>query len=91
MKQSFTSKEEKKAIEKITQSTKLHNLLPSLLAKHKRARKSVTSVTPRVSEVSQGLVSTPSKETKPAVNPAPEKQKRPSLEEGRTTAKRTSL
>ncbi|MFQ7323694.1 MAG: hypothetical protein ACLRPC_04705 [Streptococcus sp.] len=42
---------------------------------------------PRVPEVSQGLVPTPSKETKPAVNPAPEKQKRPSLEEGRTTAK----
>ena len=46
-----------------------------------------TPVTPRVPEVSQGLVPTPSKETKPAVNPAPEKQKRPSLEEGRTTAK----
>ena len=44
-------------------------------------------MTPRVPEVSQGLVPTPSKETKPAVNPAPEKQKRPSLEEGRTTAK----
>ena len=44
-------------------------------------------MTPRVPEVSQGLAPTPSKETHAAVTPAPEKQKRPSLEEGHTTAK----
>ena len=44
-------------------------------------------MTPRVPEVSQGLAPTPSKETHPAVTPAPEKAKLPSLEEGRMTAK----
>ena len=89
VKQSSTSKkEEKKTTSKTTQSTEVAQY-PSIASSETQASQEnpSTSVTPRVPEVSQGLVPTPSKETKPAVNPAPEKQKRPSLEEGRTTAK----
>lgn len=89
VKQSSTSKkEEKKTTSKTTQSTEVAQS-PSIASSETQASQEnpSTSVTPRVPEVSQGLVPTPSKETKPAVNPAPEKKKRPSLEEGRTTAK----
>ena len=89
VKQSSTSKkEEKKTASKTTQSTEVAQS-PSIASSETQASQEnpSTSVTPRVPEVSQGLVPTPSKETKPAVNPAPEKQKRPSLEEGRTTSK----
>ena len=73
VKQSSTSKkEEKKTASKTTQSTEVAQS-PAIASSETQA--------------SQGLVPTPSKETKPAVNSAPEKQKRPSLEEGRTTAK----
>lgn len=89
VKQSSTSKkEEKKTASKTTQSTEVAQS-PAIASSQTQASQEnpSTPVTPRVPEVSQGLVSTPSKETKPAVNPALEKQKRPSLEEGRTTAK----
>ena len=89
VKQSSTSKkEEKKATGKTTQSKQSAEVAktPAIASSETQASQE-TPVTPRVPEVSQGLVPTPSKETKPAVNPAPEKQKRPSLEEGRTTAK----
>lgn len=89
VKQSSTSKkEEKKTASKTTQSTEVAQS-PAIASSETQASQEnpSTPVTPRVSEVSQGLVPTPSKETKPAVNPAQEKQKRPSLEEGRTTAK----
>lgn len=89
VKQSSTSKkEEKKTASKTTQSTEVAQS-PAIASSETQASQEnpSTPVTPRVPEVSQGLVPTPSKKTKPAVNPAPEKQKRPSLEEGRTTAK----
>ena len=89
VKQSSTSKkEEKKTASKTTQSTEVAQS-PAIASSETQASQEnpSTPVTPRVSEVSQGLVPTPSKETKPAVNPAQEKQKRPSLEEGHTTAK----
>ena len=89
VKQSSTSKkEEKKTASKTTQSTEVAQS-PAIASSETQASQEnpSTPVTPRVSEVSQGLVPTPSKETKPAVSPALEKQKRPSLEEGRTTAK----
>lgn len=89
VKQSTTSKkEEKKTASKTTQSTEVAQS-PAIASSETQASQEnpSTPVTPRVPEVSQGLVPTPSKKTKPAVNPAPEKQKRPSLEEGRTTAK----
>lgn len=89
VKQSSTSKkEEKKTTSKTTQSTEVAQS-PANASRETQASQEnpSTSVIPRVPEVSQGLVPTPSKETKPAVNLAPEKQKRPSLEEGRTTAK----
>ena len=92
VKQSSTSKkEEKKTTSKTTQSQQSAEVVqsPAIASNETQASQEnpSTPVTPRVPEVSQGLVPTPSKETKPAVNPAPEKQKRPSLEEGRTTAK----
>lgn len=89
VKQSSTSKkEEKKTASKTTQSTEVAQS-PAIASSETQASQEnpLTPVTPRVPEASQGLVPTPSKETKPAVNPAPEKPKRPSLEEGRTTAK----
>lgn len=89
VKQSSTSKkEEKKTASKTTQSTEVAQS-PAIASSETQASQEnpSTPVTPRVPEASQGLAPTPSKETKPAVNPAPEKQKRPSLEEGRTTAK----
>lgn len=89
VKQSSTSKkEEKKTASKTTQSTEVAKS-PAIASSETQASQEnpSTPVTPRVPEVSQGLVPTPSKETKPAVNPAPEKPKLPSLEEGRTTAK----
>lgn len=89
VKQSSTSKkEEKKTASKTTQSQQSAEVAqtPAIASSETQASQE-TPVTPRVPEVSQGLVPTPSKETKPAVNPAPEKPKRPSLEEGRTSAK----
>ncbi|VED68016.1 MULTISPECIES: hypothetical protein [Streptococcus] len=89
VKQSSTSKkEEKKTTSKTTQSTEVAQS-PAIASSETQASQEnpSTPVTPRVPEVSQGLVPTPSKETKPAVTPAPEKPKLPSLEEGRTTAK----
>lgn len=89
VKQSSTSKkEEKKTTSKTTQSTEVAQS-PANASRETQASQEnpSTPVTPRVSEVSQGLAPTPSKETHPAVTPAPEKPKRPSLEEGRTTAK----
>ena len=89
VKQSSTSKkEEKKTASKTTQSTEVAQS-PAIASSETQASQEnpSTPVTPRVPEASQGLVPTPSKETKPAVNPAPEKPKLPSLEEGRTTAK----
>ena len=89
VKQSSTSKkEEKKATGKTTQSTEVAQS-PAMASSETQASQESpsTPVTPRVPEVRQGLAPTPSKETHPAVTPAPEKPKRPSLEEGRTTAK----
>ena len=89
VKQSSTSKkEEKKTTNKTTQSTEVAQS-PAIASSETQASQEnpSTPVTPRVPEVSQGLAPTPSKETHPAVTPAPEKPKRPSLEEGRTTAK----
>ena len=89
VKQSSTSKkEEKKTASKTTQSQQSAEVAqtPAIASSETQASQE-TPVTPRVPEVSQGLVPSPSKETKPAVNPAPEKPKRPSLEEGHTTAK----
>ena len=89
VKQSSTSKkEEKKTTSKTTQSTEVAQS-PSITSSETQASQETpsTPVTPRVPEVSQGLAPTPSKETHAAVTPAPEKQKRPSLEEGHTTAK----
>ena len=89
VKQSSTSKkEEKKTTSKTTQSTEVAKS-PAIASSETQASQEnpSTPVTPRVPEASQGLAPTPSKETKPAVNSAPEKQKRPGLEEGRTTAK----
>ena len=92
VKQSSTSKkEEKKATGKTTQSQQSAEVAktPAIASSETQASQETpsTPVTPRVSEVSQGLAPTPSKETHPAVTPAPEKPKLPSLEEGRTTAK----
>lgn len=92
VKQSSTSKkEEKKAISKTTQSQQSAEVAasPTIASSETQAsqKSPSTPVTPRVPEVSQGLAPTPSKETKPAVNSAPEKAKLPSLEEGRTSAK----
>lgn len=89
VKQSSTSKkEEKKTASKTTQSTEVAQS-PAIASSETQASQETpsTPVTPRVPEVSQGLAPTPSKETHAAVTPAPEKQKRPSLEEGHTTAK----
>ena len=89
VKQSSTSKkEEKKTASKTTQSTEVAKS-PAIASSETQASQEnpSTPVTPRVPEVSQGLAPTPSKETHPAVTPAPEKPKLPSLEEGRTTAK----
>ena len=89
VKQSSTSKkEEKKTASKTTQSAEVAKT-PAIASSETQASQETpsTPVTPRVPEVSQGLAPTPSKETHPAVTPAPEKPKLPSLEEGRTTAK----
>ena len=89
VKQSSTSKkEEKKTASKTTQSTEVAKS-PAIASSETQASQEnpSTPVTPRVPEASQGLAPTPSKETHPAVTPAPEKPKLPSLEEGRTTAK----
>lgn len=89
VKQSSTSKkEEKKTASKTIQSTEVAQS-PAIASSETQASQETpsTPVTPRVPEVSQGLAPTPSKETHPAVTPAPEKPKLPSLEEGRTTAK----
>ena len=84
----YSKKERKRPQAKPHKAQKLHNLLPIASSETQASQENPsTPVTPRVPEASQGLVPTPSKETKPAVNSAPEKQKRPSLEEGRTTAK----
>ena len=89
VKQSSTSKkEEKKATSKPTQSQRSAEVTQSpAIASSETQASQETPVTPRLPEVSQGLAPTPSKETHPAVTPAPEKPKRPSLEEGHTTAK----
>ena len=92
VKQSSTSKkEEKKATSKTTQNQQNGELASSSASASSETQASQespsTPVTPRVPEVSQGLAPTPSKETHPAVTPAPEKAKLPSLEEGRTSAK----
>ena len=92
VKQSSTSKkEEKKATGKTTQSQQSAEVTktPAIASSETQASQETpsTPVTPRVPQVSQGLAPTPSKETHPAVTSAPEKPKRPSLEEGRTTAK----
>ena len=92
VKQSSTSKkEEKKAISKTTQSQQSAEVAasPTIASSEIQAsqKSPSTPVTPRVPEVSQGLAPTPSKETHPALTPAPEKAKLPSLEEGRTSAK----
>lgn len=89
VKQSSTSKkEEKKAIGKTTQSAEVAKT-PAIASSETQAGQETpsTPVTPRVPEVSQGLAPTPSKETHPTVTSAPEKPKRPSLEEGHTTTK----
>ena len=89
VKQSSTSKkEEKKTTNKTTQSQQSAEVVQSpAIASSETQASQETPVAPRVPEVSQGLAPTPSKETHAAVTPAPEKQKRPSLEEGHTTAK----
>ena len=92
VKQSSTSKkEEKKATGKTTQSQQSAEVAktPAIASSETQASQETpsTPVTPRVPQVSQGMPPTPSKETHPAVTSAPEKPKRPSLEEGRTTAK----
>ena len=92
VKQSSTSKkEEKKAISKTTQSQQSAEVAasPTIASRETQASQESpsTPVTPRVPEVSQDQAPTPSKETHPAVTPAPEKAKLPSLEEGRTSAK----
>ena len=92
VKQSSTSKkEEKKATSKTTQSQQSAEVAasPTIASSETQASQESpsTPVTPRVPEVSQGLAPTPSKETHPALTPAPEKAKLPSLEEGRTSAK----
>lgn len=92
VKQSSTSKkEEKKATSKTTQSQQNGELAASPASASSETQASQespsTPVTPRVPKVSQGLAPTPSQETHPAVKPAPEKSKLPSLEEGRTSAK----
>ena len=92
VKQSSTSKkEEKKATGKTTQRQQSAEVAktPAIASSETQASQETpsTPVTPRVPQVSQGMPPTPSKETHPAVTSAPEKPKRPSLEEGRTTAK----
>ena len=92
VKQSSTSKkEEKKATSKTTQSQQSAEVAasPTIASSETQASQESpsTPVTPRVPEVSQDQAPTPSKETHPAVTPAPEKAKLPSLEEGRTSAK----
>ena len=92
VKESSTSKkEEKKATSKTTQNQQNGELASSSASASSETQASQespsTPVTPRVPEVGQGLAPTPSKETHPAVTPAPEKAKLPSLEEGRTSAK----
>lgn len=89
VKQSSTSKkEEKKTASKTTQSQQSTEVTQSpAIASSETQASQETPVTPRLPEANQGLAPSPSKETKPAVTPAPEKPKRPSLEEGRTTAK----
>ena len=88
-KQSSTSKkEEKKATGKTTQSKQSAEVAktPAIASSETQASQE-TPVTPRLPEANQGLAPSPSKETHGAVTPAPEKPKRPSLEEGHTTAK----
>ncbi|WP_313965224.1 hypothetical protein [uncultured Streptococcus sp.] len=92
VKESSTSKkEEKKATSKTTQNQQNGELASSSARASSETQASQespsTPVTPRVPKVHQGLAPTPSKETHPAVTPAPEKPKLPSLEEGRTSAK----
>ena len=92
VKESSTSKkEEKKATSKTTQNQQNGELASSSASASSETQASQespsTPVTPRVPKVSQGLAPTPSQETHPAVTPAPEKPKLPSLEEGRTSAK----
>ena len=92
VKESSTSKkEEKKATSKTTQNQQNGELASSSASASSETQASQespsTPVTPRVPKVHQGLAPTPSKETHPAVTPAPEKAKLPSLEEGRTSAK----
>lgn len=92
VKQSSTSKkEEKKATSKTTQSQQSAEVAasPTIASSEIQAsqKSPSTPVTPRVPEVSQDQAPTPSKETHPALTPAPEKAKLPSLEEGRTSAK----
>lgn len=89
VKQSSTSKkEEKKTTSKTTQSQQSTEVTQSpAIASSETQASQETPVTPRLPKANQGLAPSPSKETKPAVTPAPEKPKRPSLEEGRTTAK----
>ena len=89
VKQSSTSKkEEKKTTSKTTQSTEVAQS-PANASRETQASQEnpSTSVTPRVPEADQVLAPSPSKETHAAATPAPEKPKRPSLEEGHTTAK----
>ena len=89
VKQSSTSKkEEKKATGKTTQSKQSAEVAktPAIASSETQASQE-TPVTLRVPEVRQGLAPTPSQKTNPAVTPAPEKPKLPSLEEGRTSAK----
>ena len=92
VKESSTSKKkEKKATSKTTQNQQNGELASSSASASSETQASQespsTPVTPRVSEVGQGLALTPSQKTHPAVTPAPEKPKLPSLEEGRTSAK----
>ena len=95
VKESSTSKkEEKKATSKTTQNQQNGELVSSSASASSETQASQespsTPVTPRVPKVHQGLAPTPSQKTNPAVTPAPEKPKLPSLEEGRTSAKEQS-
>ena len=92
VKQSSTSKkEEKKTTSKPTQSQQSTEVTqaPAIASSETQASQEnpSTQVTPRVPEADQVLAPSPSKETHAAATPAPEKPKRPSLEEGHTTAK----
>lgn len=92
VKESSTSKkEEKKATSKTTQNQQNGELASSSASASSETQviqeTPSTPVTPRLPEANQGLAPSPSKETHGAVTPEPEKPKRPSLEEGHTTAK----